>query len=126
MKKRTLTKAIFGQLLLLVFSCMGVFAQDTTDPEIVETSSMRVVAPSSTMIVGGTLQLRVSDAISQTEITVDPATIYSSPDPTVLTVNSQGLVTAVGPGQVLVLVTNTNIQDEAEGILITVNPANQR
>jgi len=126
MKKRTLTKAIFGQLLLLVFSCIGVFAQDTTDPEIVETSSMRVVAPSSTMIVGGTLQLRVSDTISQTEITVDPATIYSSPDPTVLTVNSQGLVTAVAPGQVLVLVTNTNIQDEAEGFLITVNPADQR
>jgi hypothetical protein len=125
MKKLTLKRAIFGPLLLLMFSCMGVFAQDT-DPEIVETSSISVVATSSTMIVGGTLQLHVFDVTTQTEITVDPATIYSSPDSTVLTVSSQGLITAVGPGHVLVLVTNANLQDEAEGLLVTVNPADQR
>src|ERR1051326_777721 len=126
MKKRTLTRAIFGQLLLLVFSCIGVFAQDTTDPEIVETSSISVVATSSTMIVGGTLQLHVFDLTTQTEITVDPATTYSSSDPTILTVSSQGLITGVGPGKVLVQVTNVNLQDEAEGLLVTVNPADQR
>src|ERR1043166_8335981 len=126
MKKRTLTRAIFGQLLLLVFSCIGVFAQDRTDPEIVETSSISVVATSSTMIVGGTLQLHVFDLTTQTEISVDPATTYSSSDPTILTVSSQGLITGVGPGKVLVQVTNLNLQDEAEGLLVTVNPADQR
>jgi hypothetical protein len=127
MKKRLLIRAALGQLLVLVFSCIGVFAQtDPTGPEIVETSSIDIVASSSTMIVRGTVQLHVFDLTTQTEITLDPATIYSSSDPTILTVTSQGLVTGIGPGQALVLVTNSNIQDEADQLQITVNPADQR
>jgi hypothetical protein len=81
--------------------------------------TLRLVVDEPTLQVGTTSQLRVvaagvsdiegADGIDGDDITNHPATAYASSNHGVATVSPSGLITAVGPGQTTITVSNSQI-----------------
>jgi plastocyanin len=120
----TLT-TVFTLLVMCLALCASARAQAPT-------VTLRLVLDEPTLQVGGTTQLRViasgpgatdvdgADGIDGDDITNDAATAYASSNHGVATVSPSGLITAVGPGNATVTVSNSQIEP-GQNLTATVN-----
>jgi uncharacterized protein YjdB len=94
---------------------------DTATITVIPAVAAVEVAPSApTLVVGGTAQLTATARDAGGAALTGRAVAWTALDPSIATVNAQGVVTAVAPGQGRIVAT---VEGRTAQVTVTVNPA---
>lgn len=103
-----------ARLPFLLSLLVAAPACESTSTELASVASVSVVPPSSEMITGQTLQLRVELRDQAGNLLGGRSVSWTTSAPSVLTVSSDGTATAVGSGRATVTATSEGVSGSAQ------------
>jgi hypothetical protein len=95
-----------GAVAALLAGCKAGEVIDPTPPGLVGVASLRIVAPTDSLLVADTVRLGIESRDSSGNLISGRAVAWGSSAPSIATVAPNGLVTAFAPGAVTVTATS--------------------
>lgn len=107
-------------LVCLLFTLVLAGCGGSTNSAITQQSDLTVQPTAATLRVGDVLQLQATAFSVETNQTTTPAGSWSSTDPTIVKVNSDGLLLGTGEGGATV--TFVSSSGQSVGVVVSVTP----